>query len=95
MRKNDSMVSLNPEYGIEVTTLSSLAERVKDSNPELFSILTITVASILANDEKNMSKHCNEYLAGVVSENNLKDAIKEMLENPKDGDDNHKNPWNF
>ena len=28
------MVSLNPEYGIEVTALSQLADKIKDDNPE-------------------------------------------------------------
>ena len=46
MRKNDKkMVSLNPEYGIEVTALSQLADKIKDDNPELYNILTILILS--------------------------------------------------
>ena len=54
MRKNNKMVSLNPEYGIEVTTLAQLADKVKDDNPELYNILTILVASILGSEEKKL-----------------------------------------
>ena len=46
MRKNKKVVSLNPEYGIEVTTLAQLADKAKDDNPELCTILTILTASI-------------------------------------------------
>lgn len=32
MRKNKKVVSLNPEYGIEVTTLTQIADKVKNDN---------------------------------------------------------------
>jgi hypothetical protein len=50
MRKDKKMVSLNPEYGIEVTSLGQVADKVKNDNPELYNILTILIASILGKD---------------------------------------------
>jgi len=75
------MVSLNPQYKIEVTTLTTLAEKVKDDNPDLYNILTILSASLLADDEKKLVKYCNQYLEDKVYESKLKDSINEMLGN--------------
>tara|TARA_A200000113_G_C8778261_1_gene326683 strand:+ start:129 stop:404 length:276 start_codon:yes stop_codon:yes gene_type:complete len=83
MRKSEKMVSLNPEYGIEVTTLSQLAERIKDTNPELHMIFTILIASILANDEKKFLEYGNKYLEDKVYEDKLKDQISDMLDKYK------------
>ena len=88
MRKdNKDMVSLNPEYGIEVTALAQLADRVKDTNPELYNVLTILIASILATDEKNLLTYCNRYLEDKVYSDKLKKSINEMLEGFKDDPD--------
>ena len=54
------MVSLNPQYKIEVTTLASLADKIKDDNPELCTILTVLTASILADDEKKLAEYVNK-----------------------------------
>lgn len=81
MRKDDKdMVSLNPEYGIEVSTLGQLAESVKDTNPELHMVLTILIASILANDEKKFLEYGNKYLEDKVYADKLKDQISDMLD---------------
>jgi hypothetical protein len=84
MRKSDNMVSLNPEYGIEVTTLAQLADRVKDTNPELYNILTILVASILDADEKTFLKYCNKYLENRAFTSQLKSSINKMIDEHKD-----------
>jgi hypothetical protein len=57
------MVSLNPEYALDVSMLTELADKIKDDKPELYSILVIVIASILGSDEKNLVKYCNEYLS--------------------------------
>lgn len=81
MRKNNKkMVSLNPEYGIEVTTLSQLADKIKDDNPELCSILTILTACIIANDEKSLAKYCNKYLTDKLYSDELKTEIQKMID---------------
>ena len=41
MRNNKKMVSLNPEYALDVSTLTELADKIKDDKPELYSILVI------------------------------------------------------
>jgi len=84
------MVSLNPEYGIEVTTLSSLAEGVKDTNPELYNILTVLVASIIATDEKTLVTYINSYLEDKVSSDKIKDSINKMLDEYQNG---NSDPW--
>ena len=56
MRNNKKMVSINPYYKIEVSTLTTLADKVKDDNPDLYNILTILSASLLAEDEKKLVK---------------------------------------
>ncbi len=56
------MVSLNPEYALDVSTLTELADKIKDDKPELYSILVIVIASILGDDEKNLVTYCNTYL---------------------------------
>ena len=73
------MVSLNPEYGIEVTTINALADTIKDDNPELYNILTILAASILANDEKKLVKYCNDYLEDKVRKDDLRSQITKMI----------------
>lgn len=80
MRKDNKMVSLHPEYGIEVTTLAQLADKAKDDNPELCTILTILTASILAGDEKNLVEYSNKYLEDKVYTDKIKDSINKMLE---------------
>lgn len=62
MRKNNKMVSLNPKYGIEVSSLTELANRVKQDNPSLYAILVVIIASLYANDEEKLLKYCNSYL---------------------------------
>ena len=92
------MVSLNPEYGIEVTALAQLAEKVKDDNPELYNILTILIASILGNDEKKLLEYSNKYLEDKAYADKLKTQISDMLEKykkNKDGDIDDIWSWNF
>ena len=89
MRKNKKVVSLNPEYGIEVTTLAQLADKAKDDNPELCTILTILTASILAGDEKNLVEYSNKYLEDKVKTDNIKDEINKMLGNSLDPDEDY------
>ncbi len=89
MRKNKKAVSLNPEYGIEVTTLAQLADKAKDDNPELCTILTILTASILAGDEKNLVEYSNKYLEEKVKTDNIKDEINKMLGNSLDPDEDY------
>ena len=81
------MVSLNPEYKIEVTILKNLAEKVKDNNVDLYNILTILSASITGGDEKQLVKYCNKYLEDKVYTNELKSKIQEMLDSYKNEDD--------
>jgi hypothetical protein len=76
MRKNKKVVSLNPEYGIEVSTLTDLAEKVKNDNPELYSVLVIVIASILGNDEKKLVTYCNTYLSDAFYDLQYKNVIK-------------------
>jgi hypothetical protein len=85
MRKS-KMVSLNPQYKIEVTTLTSLADRIKDDNPELCTILTILTASILSEDEKKLVEYVNKYLEDKIKTDNIKDEINKMLGNSLDSD---------
>jgi hypothetical protein len=86
MRKdNATMVSVNPKYGIEVCTLGQLADSVKEDDPVLCNILTIIMASILANDEENLVKYCNKYLENKVYESNLKDQLNKMLDDHING----------
>ena len=89
MRKSDNMVSLNPEYGIEVTAIGRLADKVKDDNPELYVILTILIASILGKDERRLLEYCNKYLEDKIYLDKLKNSINDMLDNQQDklGDD--------
>ena len=97
MRKDENkMVSLNPKYKIEICTLSQLAEKIKDDNPELYNILTILIASLLGNDEKNFLIYCNKYLEDRAYADKLKDQISDMLKNYKKDDlsDDDKN-WYF
>tara|TARA_B100000282_G_C31492474_1_gene380996 strand:- start:68 stop:334 length:267 start_codon:yes stop_codon:yes gene_type:complete len=88
MRKS-KMVSLNPEYKIEVTTLTSLADKIKDDNPELCTILTVLTASILAEDEKKLAEYVNKYLEDKVKTDNIKEEINKMLENSLDPDEDY------
>jgi len=90
MRKHDNMVSLNPEYGVEVTTLAQLADRVKDDNPELYNILTILVASILDSDEKTLVKHFNKYLEERIVSAQLMKSLNDMIDGYQDDSDDDK-----
>ena len=97
MRKNDKkMVSLNPEYGIEVTALSQLADKIKDDNPELYNILTILVASLLGEDEKKLLMYCNQYLEDKIQKGDLKSQITKMIKDFENKIDNDKSsPYDF
>tara|TARA_E500000331_G_C17150678_1_gene667131 strand:- start:142 stop:411 length:270 start_codon:yes stop_codon:yes gene_type:complete len=86
MRKNKKVVSLNPEYGIEVTTLTQIADKVKNDNPELCTILTILTASILAGDEKKLAEYSSKYLEDKVYTDKIKDSINKMLESDHNQD---------
>ena len=83
------MVSLNPQYKIEVTTLTSLADKIKDDNSELCTILTVLTASILAEDEKKLAEYVNKYLEDKVKTDNIKEEINKMLRNSLDPDDDY------
>ena len=94
------MVSLNPKYGIEVSQLSQLADKVKDDNPELCAVLTVLMASILGNDEKKLLEYCNRYLEDKVYSEKLKGQISTMLDdynkNKKPPEEPpHYGPWEF
>ena len=90
MRKdNKKMVSLNPQYKNEVTKLASLADKIKDDNPELCTILTILTASILAEDEKKLAEYVNKYLEDKVKTDNIKEEINKMLKNSLDPDEDY------
>ena len=95
-KDENKMVSLNPKYKIEICTLSQLAEKVKDDNPELYNILTILIASLLGNDESKLLIYCNKYLEDRAYADKLKDQISDMLKNYKKDDlsDDDKN-WYF
>jgi hypothetical protein len=79
MKKDKFMVSLNPEFGIEVEALIKVAERVRESRPDLYSILTIVVSVIIANDDKELLKHCNNYLTTKVQGNKFYSDLKTAL----------------
>ena len=89
------MVSLNPEYGIEVSTLNSLADKVKDTNPELYTILTVISASIIGDDLVKLEKYCTKYLEDKVYESKLKNAIIEMLDPEKRNNDFDSDYYDF
>ena len=85
MRKdNKKMVSLNPEYAIEITELTQLADKIKDDNPELYNILTILVASLLGEDEKKLLIYCNQYLEDKIQKCDLKSQISKMIKDFED-----------
>tara|TARA_B100001093_G_C26776379_1_gene992576 strand:- start:1106 stop:1381 length:276 start_codon:yes stop_codon:yes gene_type:complete len=87
MRKSKKMVSLNPKYATEVTSLDALAEKVKDDNPELYNILTIIIASLIGKDEKKLLEYCNKYLEEKLFSDKLKKSINDMLKNSDDNSD--------
>ena len=89
------MVSLNPEYGIEVSTLNSLADKVKDTNPELYTILTVISASIIGDDLVKLEKYCTKYLEDKVYESKLKNAIIEMIDPEKRNNNDNSNYYDF
>jgi hypothetical protein len=100
MRKDKKVVSLNPEYGIEVTSLGQVADKVKNDNPELYNILTILIASMLGKDEKKLLDYCNKYLEDKVYADKVKDQITKMLDKyEKYKDDSDDSPsidsWEF
>lgn len=90
--KKDKMVSLNPEFGIEVTAINAIAEKIKDDNPELYTILTVVSASIVGNDLKKLEKYCTKYLEDKVYESNLKNSIIDML---SDKNYDTESDWDF
>jgi hypothetical protein len=79
MKKDKLMVSLNPEFGIEVETLIKLAERVRESRPDLYSILTIVVSVVIANDDSELLKHCNTYLTNKIKGDMFYGDLKSAL----------------
>jgi len=97
MRKDKKVVSLNPEYGIEVTSLGQVADKVKNDNPELYNILTILIASMLGKDEKKLLEYCNKYLEDKVYSDKVKDQITKMLDEYKKhkNDSDDFNSWEF
>lgn len=97
MRKNKKVVSLNPEYGIEVTSLGQVADKVKNDNTELYNILTILIASMLGKDEKKLLEYCNKYLEDKVYSDKVKDQITKMLDEYKKhkNDSDDFNSWEF
>jgi hypothetical protein len=79
MKKDKPMVNLNPEYGIEVESLARVAERVRDSRPDLYSILTIVISVILADDDRGLLKYCNNYMMDKLHGDKFYDDLKSAL----------------
>ena len=73
------MVNLNPEFGIEVEALIKVAERVQDSRPELYSILTIVISVIIANDDKELLRYCNNYVTDKLQGDKFYSDLKSAL----------------
>ena len=73
------MVSLNPEFGIEVEALVKIAERVRDSRPDLYAILTTVISATIANDDKELLRYCNNYLTDKLHGDNFYGDLKTAL----------------
>ena len=90
MKRGKFMVSLNPEFGIELEAILKVAERVRDTRPELHAVLSTVAAAALAGDEKTLLKYCNSYLSDKVSGDKFLGELKLMfdkyidLESPSD-----------
>ena len=97
MKKDKLVVYLNPEFGIEVEALVAVAERVKDSRPELYSILTIVISVIIENDDTELLKYCNNYLTDKLHDDNfygdLKSALGYYIDFEKEGFEIPPPPW--
>lgn len=91
------MVNLNPEFGIEVEALVKVAERVHDSRPDLYSILTIVISVIIANDDKELLKYCNNYimdkLHGDKFYSDLKSALGDYIDFEKEDTKKPPSTW--
>ena len=91
------MVNLNPEFGIEVEALMKVAERVQDSRPELYTILTILISVIIANDDKALLKYCNNYITDKLHGDNfysdLKSALGYYIDFEKEDKKKPPSPW--
>lgn len=85
------MVSLNPEYGLEVELLVGLANRVRDDNPALYAVLTTVASSVLIKDEKHLSEYCSAYLLDTMYNKSLQSELEDILGNISD-DKSTKNP---
>ena len=79
MKRDNPMVNLNPEFGIEVEALAKIADRVKDTRPELYMILTTVMSAIIANDDKDLLKYCNNYLSDKLYGNKFYSDLKTAL----------------
>lgn len=73
------MVSLNPEFGIEVEALVKIAERVRDSRPDLYAVLTTVISAIIANDDRELLRYCNNYLTDKLHGDNFYGDLKAAL----------------
>jgi divalent metal cation (Fe/Co/Zn/Cd) transporter len=95
--RNDKkkMVSLNPEYGLEVSALKKLSNSVKKDNPELDAILTILIASIIGKDEKKLMEYCNKYLEDKVYSDKLKNQIEDMINKHKNESIDSDEFWDY
>ena len=97
MKKGKLMVMLNPEFGIEVEALMRVANRVKDTRPDLYSILTIVISVIIANDDKELLKYCNNYITdklhGDKFYGDLKSALGHYIDFEKEDKKKPPFPW--
>ena len=97
MKKDKFMVYLNPEFGIEVEALAKVAERVRDTRPNLYSILTIVISVIIANDDKELLKYCNNYMTdklhGDKFYGDLKSALGYYIDFEKEDKKKPPPPW--
>jgi len=91
------MVMLNPEFGIEVEALMRVAKRIQDSRPDLYSILTIVISVIIANEDKQLLKYCNNYvtdkLHGDKFYGDLKSALGYYIDLEKEDKKKPPPPW--
>ena len=97
MKKDKFMVYLNPEFGIEVEALAKVAERVRETRPDLYSILTIVITVIIANEDKQLLKYCNHYvtdkLHGDKFYGDLKSALGYYIDLEKEDKKKPPSPW--
>ena len=74
-----------------------VAERVQDSRPELYTILTILISVIIANDDKALLKYCNNYITDKLHGDNfysdLKSALGYYIDFEKEDKKKPPSPW--